>query len=97
MREGLVILRECAHAGIVNIVRHSVELTGVDEILTVVVGFHLIEASEERIRKTVEALTQLKVLSVCAGHCTGFRAQAELYKEFKERFKPLHTGMTLSF
>ncbi|MGB9726122.1 MAG: MBL fold metallo-hydrolase [Fervidicoccaceae archaeon] len=97
LKDGLVILTGCSHAGIVNIVKHSIELTGINRLLAVIGGFHLIEASQERIRKTVEALAQLNVQSIYAGHCTGFKAQVELYKEFGDRFKPLHTGMILNF
>lgn len=37
-------------------------------------------------------LAALKVRSIMAGHCTGFRAQADLYQTFKDNFQPLQTG-----
>ncbi|MGC8912144.1 MBL fold metallo-hydrolase [Caldisericum sp.] len=97
LKDGLVILSGCSHAGIINIVKHSVELTGINDVLSVIGGFHLIEASYERIKKTVEALVQMNVKLIYAGHCTGFKAQLELYKVFGNRFTPLHTGMILDF
>jgi hypothetical protein len=56
-----------------------------------------VTASEERIRKTVEFLAQQDVDLIATGHCTGFKAQVELYLKFKERFTPLYTGMVFTF
>jgi 7,8-dihydropterin-6-yl-methyl-4-(beta-D-ribofuranosyl)aminobenzene 5'-phosphate synthase len=92
--KGLVIVTGCSHAGIVNIVKHSVEMTGERRIAAILGGFHLLSASEERIGKTVAALSQFDIELISAGHCTGFKAQAALYQTFKDRFKPLQTGMT---
>ena len=91
--KGLVIVTGCSHAGIVNIIQQSIKLTGTKKIHGIIGGFHLIEASEERIQKTALALKKFNPDWVCAGHCTGFRAQVELYNTFKEQFSPLHTGM----
>ena len=91
--KGLVIVTGCSHAGIVNIIQQSIKLTGTKKIHGIIGGFHLIEASEERIQKTALALKKFNPDWVYAGHCTGFRAQVELYNIFKERFSPLHTGM----
>jgi len=92
--KGLVIVTGCSHAGIVNIVKHSVELAGENRIAAILGGLHLVAASEERIRRTAEALSQFDIELISAGHCTGFKAQAALYQTFKDRFMPLQTGMT---
>ena len=91
--KGLVILTGCSHAGIVNIVRYATELTGCDQIEGVVGGLHLVDAPDARIKRTVEELCKLNPKWMCAGHCTGFKAQVELYLGLGERFSPLHTGM----
>jgi 7,8-dihydropterin-6-yl-methyl-4-(beta-D-ribofuranosyl)aminobenzene 5'-phosphate synthase len=91
--KGLVIVTGCSHAGIVNIVKHSVAMTGENRIAAILGGFHLLAASEERIGKAVAALSQFDTGMISAGHCTGFKAQMALYQTFKERFKPLQTGM----
>ena len=92
--KGVVIVTGCSHAGIVNIVKHSAELGGAKKIAAILGGFHLLAASEERIGKTVEALSRFDIELISAGHCTGFKAQTALYKTFKDRFKPLQTGMS---
>jgi len=91
--KGLVILTGCSHAGIVNISHQAVELTGTRKIHGIIGGFHLIEASRQRIRKTVQELEKFNPDWIAAGHCTGFKAQVELHDTFKDRFTPLHTGM----
>ena len=94
--KGLVVITGCSHAGIVNIVKHSIKLTGINKIEGIIGGFHLIEASDERIKKTVEELSKIDINWISAGHCTGFRAQVELYLKFSDKFKPLHTGIKFS-
>jgi len=91
--KGLVIVTGCSHAGIVNIARHAVELTGCGKIEGILGGLHLIDASDVRIKGTSEELAKLNPKWICVGHCTGFKAQVELYLAFGERFSPLQTGM----
>jgi len=92
-RKGLVIVTGCSHAGIVNIAKHAVELTGCDRIEGILGGLHLVDASDVRIKRISEELSRLNPKWICVGHCTGFKAQVELYLAFRERFSPLQTGM----
>jgi len=91
--KGLVIVTGCSHAGIVNIARHAMELTDCEKIEGIIGGLHLIDAPDDRIKRTGEELSKLNPKWICAGHCTGFKAQVELYLAFRERFSPLQTGM----
>ena len=76
---GLVIVTGCGHAGIVNIIRHAMRLTGVDRLLAVVGGFHLSgPAFEPIIGPTTAALTELAPELIVPSHCTGWRAQHAL-------------------
>ena len=92
-RKGLVIVTGCSHAGIVNIAKHAMELTGCEKIEGIIGGLHLVDASDVRIKRTGEELAKLNPKWICVGHCTGFKAQVELYLAFGERFSPLQTGM----
>lgn len=109
---GTVIVTGCSHSGVVNITRHAKVLSSGDAgnigsgaggasrggtVAAIVGGFHLIEADGERIRRTVADLQAEGVGHVYAGHCTGFPAQAELYKSFGEAFTPLRTGEIYRF
>ena len=76
---GLVVITGCGHAGVVNIIRHAMRLTGVRRLLAVIGGFHLSgPAFEPVIEPTVAALTELAPELIVPGHCTGWRAQHTL-------------------
>lgn len=93
---GLVVLVGCSHAGIINIVDHARKLTGIDRVVAVMGGFHLIEAPAARIARTARALQDMEIERVVAGHCTGLKACAELDRVLQDRFELLHSGKILT-
>jgi len=93
--EGLVIVTGCCHAGIVNTMIHAKKITGVDKIHAVVGGLHFMDASEEKIEKSVKALDEVDW--VFAGHCTGFDGLRRLSNALGGRFAPIHTGSMIHF
>jgi len=90
--KGLFIISGCSHAGIVNIVKHSMAISQIKNVKAVIGGLHLIDASADRIRKTVKGLRRLGVEKIYAGHCTGFEGEMMLYREFKDDFEKLRCG-----
>lgn len=73
---GLVVITGCGHAGVVNIVRHAMRLTGVNRLCALIGGFHLNgPAFEPIISPTLDALAELGPELHVPGHCTGWRAQ----------------------
>ncbi len=95
--KGLVIVTGCGHAGIINIIRHARAITGVNKIEGLIGGLHLIEVGwEERIEKTVEALSEIDPNWVVAGHCTGFAALKRISMVLGDKFSLLHAGKRVS-
>lgn len=92
---GLVIISGCSHAGIVNIMKQARRITGVEEIIGVIGGFHLRVANEEQLSKTVDELDAAE--TVCAGHCTGFEAMKRISDRMGERFTLLQCGTVIEF
>jgi len=92
--EKTVIITGCAHAGIVSIVKHVMNLTG-STPRVLIGGFHLRSAPLERIRLTVSYLKRLGVEEVYAGHCTGLMAEAELSRVYGDGFRKLYSGMVI--
>jgi 7,8-dihydropterin-6-yl-methyl-4-(beta-D-ribofuranosyl)aminobenzene 5'-phosphate synthase len=92
---GLIVITGCAHSGIINTIRHSQKITGVDKLYAVIGGFHLMGADRERIEATAEALRKLDPVMVRPGHCTGQRAVCLLQKALGERCQPLAVGDTV--
>jgi 7,8-dihydropterin-6-yl-methyl-4-(beta-D-ribofuranosyl)aminobenzene 5'-phosphate synthase len=95
--DGLIIISGCAHAGIINILEHSIKQTGKSKILAFIGGTHLINASEERLTKTVSALKSYDIQNLIVSHCTGFYAAARLYNELGTKVVKGDTGMTFRF
>lgn len=92
---GLVVLTGCGHAGVVNIVRHAMRLTGVERLAGLVGGFHLGgPAFEPVIEPTVAALAGWAPDLVVPGHCTGWRAQHALAARLPQAWKPGSSGST---
>ncbi|MEV7321964.1 MBL fold metallo-hydrolase [Streptomyces sp. NPDC093970] len=92
---GLVVVTGCGHAGVVNIVRHAMRLTGVGTLLALVGGFHLSgPAFEPVIGPTVAALTDLAPELIVPGHCTGWRAQHALAAALPDAWVQTSVGTT---
>ncbi|MFC2019260.1 MBL fold metallo-hydrolase [Chloroflexota bacterium] len=84
--QGLFVILGCAHRGIINTLYHARQLTGVARIHTVLGGAHLLDASEERIARTIAVLKELDVQRLGLCHCTGLPAASVLAHEFGDRF-----------
>ena len=82
---GTVVILGCAHAGVINTLRHVQSLTGNRPVHTVIGGMHLLHASPERMDKTVGELRRLDVQRLLPCHCTGFEAAARMWSEFPGR------------
>jgi 7,8-dihydropterin-6-yl-methyl-4-(beta-D-ribofuranosyl)aminobenzene 5'-phosphate synthase len=92
---GLVIITGCGHAGVVNIIRHAIRLTGVSKLLALIGGFHLSgPAFEPVIGPTVAALTDLAPELIVPAHCTGWRAQHTLAAALPHAWVQTSVGTT---
>jgi 7,8-dihydropterin-6-yl-methyl-4-(beta-D-ribofuranosyl)aminobenzene 5'-phosphate synthase len=94
---GLVVCVGCSHAGIVNTARAVLEHAEKDAIHTIVGGLHLLNASEERLESTVEALNGLGVQRLVACHCTGDLAISYLDTHMDGEVVRGHAGFSLVF
>lgn len=68
--DGLAIVTACAHSGILNIVADVRERFDLP-IVTVIGGFHLTGATQERISRTLSELKALGVKKILPCHCSG--------------------------
>jgi len=84
--KGLVVVSSCAHAGIVNTVKHAQKMTGTDKIHAVMGGFHLLLAPLANIQKTVADIKAIKPDYVVPMHCAGFEAIMTFAREMPEQF-----------
>jgi len=92
---GTVVILGCAHAGVINTLRHVQTLTDSQPIHTVIGGMHLLNASPERMDKTVAELRRLDVQRLLPCHCTGLAAMARLWNEFPGRCSTCFVGKVM--
>lgn len=96
--KGLVVLTGCGHAGIVNIVKQALELTGVTRVAGVLGGFHLPGAVfEPVIPRVIDELRTLAPDVLLPGHCTGWKAQHAIAAAMPEAYVQNSVGTTVVF
>lgn len=95
--DGVAALLGCAHAGVVNTLRHIRHLTGGRPIHSVLGGMHLLAAGPERMDRTVEALREEKIRRLGPAHCTGMAATARLWHEFPQACTVCAVGSRFTF
>ncbi|MCD6467298.1 MAG: MBL fold metallo-hydrolase [Methanomicrobia archaeon] len=94
---GIVVVSGCSHAGIVSITSKARKLTRNSEIKAIIGGFHLIDAEEEKIDRTISELKRMNVQKIFTGHCTGLKAECAFQKVWKDKFEKLYSGKIISF
>jgi len=93
--KGVIIVTGCSHAGIINILKHSVKPG--EKLLGIIGGLHLVDAKNERIEKTISAMNDFSPMLVAAGHCTGTKAQMAILSSFGERATTMGPGTKFQF
>lgn len=95
--EGLIIISGCAHAGMINTIEYARTLTGIDRVKAWIGGTHLINASPERMRNTINRLRAYDIDIIAVTHCTGFFGAAQIYAELGTRVSKGECGMGYTF
>lgn len=73
--KGLVVISGCSHAGIINTVKYTQQITGYTKVYAIFGGFHLAgKEFEKRIQPTIDELKQINPELIVPSHCTGWRA-----------------------
>ncbi len=90
--QGLLIVLGCAHAGLINIMRHISGYFRHDRIHIIVGGTHLGFLTNDQLDKTIVDLKNFDFRQLGASHCTGPRASARLFHELGDRFFFAHAG-----
>ena len=90
--QGLVVVLGCAHSGVVNTLRYAAKLSGQGQVYAVIGGMHLLNASDERIEKTIEAFRDYGLQKIIPAHCTGDKAVEKLKKAFPQQYSVCPAG-----
>jgi 7,8-dihydropterin-6-yl-methyl-4-(beta-D-ribofuranosyl)aminobenzene 5'-phosphate synthase len=96
--KGLVVIGGCSHAGIINTVKHSQQVTGVSKVHAVLGGFHLTGPMlEPMIGPTIGEMKKIGPEYIAPTHCTGWRAINQFAMEMPEQFLLNTVGTTYLF
>lgn len=96
--KGLVIVSGCAHAGIINTIKHAIDVTGINKIHVVMGGFHLSgPLFEGIIDRTSEELKKINPDYIIPMHCTGRKAIMAIEKQMSDKFILNMAGTKLLF
>lgn len=93
--KGLIIILGCAHAGVINIMQHAVEQTGISRIHAILGGTHIGLSPKPQFDPTIEALKHADIGLLAVSHCTGQQPVARLAAEFGERFAFGNVGFVI--
>lgn len=77
---GLVILLGCCHAGLVNTIDYIRKISGIEKVRGVIGGMHLVNADQQRLDKTFEAMAGWNAEFLVPCHCTGENAATQMQK-----------------
>jgi 7,8-dihydropterin-6-yl-methyl-4-(beta-D-ribofuranosyl)aminobenzene 5'-phosphate synthase len=96
--KGLLVLTSCSHCGVINVLRHARNITGVEQVYGLVGGMHLTGGlMEPLIPRTVAELASIAPSVVVPGHCTGWKATHELARQMPGAFIQSSVGTRLHF
>lgn len=80
--DGIIIITGCSHSGICNITQYAQSVVekkwGLSKIKAIIGGFHLINASEELLKRIAIILKNCGVEEVYPCHCTDLQAKIAL-------------------
>jgi len=96
-KQGLVVILGCAHSGLINTLNHIMNHLGDEKLDTVIGGTHLGFLKEDQLDSTISHLKRYDFKKIGASHCTGLKAAARLFQEFKDKFFFANVGTSIVF
>lgn len=90
-----IVICGCCHSGIKNTLDHIVSFSGESQINTLIGGFHLILAGQNRLTQTVSFVNETTIKEVYPSHCTGEPAVAVLLEQLNCRVRRGKAGLQL--
>lgn len=95
---GPVVLLGCAHAGVVNVLRHFEQKTRHKSFKAVIGGTHLgVLEPGRQLEKILQALEDFGLELLAVSHCTGPKVAGLCYQRFQEKFAFAQAGWGIEF
>ena len=96
-QEGAAVIFGCGHSGVINTLIQVRQMIGKIPISIVIGGIHLIDATEDRINKTIQSLKEFNIGKLALCHCTGMLAMVKLYEAFGDKLLFNHVGTQIEW
>jgi len=93
----LIVISSSGHAGIVNTLKRTQEVSGVEKIYALVGGFHLAPAPEAYLRQVMAELNKFNFEHIMPMHCSGQNFVDLAQKEMPEKLVLCGTGSSFTF
>jgi len=93
--KGNLVITGCAHPGIVEIVKKSVEIAG-DNLLLVMGGFHLMRHDQDEVKEIIAAFKEMGVTYAAPTHCSGDNTLEAFKASYGDYFVGLGAGKILN-
>ena len=95
---GLVVIASCSHRGVLNSIRRAQEISGVEKVVAVVGGFHLVRPrTDDEAKRTVAAMAQIDPTYVVPMHCSGDVFINEAMRTMPDKIIRPYVGTKLTF
>ena len=83
--KGLVVITDCAHPGVVNVIEKAKEMFN-DSVYLVLGGFHLCRMTARQIKEIIKGVKKEKVEKVAPCHCSGDLTRKLFEKAYGKNF-----------
>lgn len=93
-KNGLSIITGCSHSGICNIIEYAKKITGVNNIVDVFGGFHLLKPTQKQLSGTLDYFKKLDADYVHACHCVDLDSKIALSKV--SNLKEVGVGLSIN-
>lgn len=87
-----MVVTGCGHAGVVNTCYNARALGDGMPLYSIVGGYHLADASEDKLDATMKDLKAFNPKVMLAGHCTGWRFKCRISQEMPNCLVPCFSG-----
>ena len=94
IKEDIYIITGCSHSGICNIIEYAKKVTGNNNVLGIIGGFHLFDTNN-RVTKTIEYFKENNITELYPCHCTSFKVKSAINNIIP--IKEVGVGLTIEW
>ena len=96
-QEGVAVIFGCGHSGVINTLIQVKRTVGDTPISMVIGGIHLMDATTDRIDRTIHELKKFNIGKLALCHCTGMLAMVKLYEAFGDKLLFNYVGTQIEW